>query len=187
MANPQSTARIAGHPIHPMLVPFPIAFFTGALACDIAFRYTSNSFWASCAYWLLGAGVVMALVAALAGLTDFAGDRRIRDLRVAWLHAGGNVILVLIEAYNFYIRYDMAGPPATPPYGLALSAIAVVLMLFNGWQGWEMVYRHRVAVLDAPGEKGNRAATKEEHFGKSSHGTPYPPRREDWTDDQRLH
>src|SRR4051794_21063923 len=76
-SNPQSTARLMGHPIHPMLVPFPIAFFIGALLADLAYLKTAEPFWATAAAWLLGAGLVGAALAALAGLTDFLGDRRI--------------------------------------------------------------------------------------------------------------
>jgi uncharacterized membrane protein len=104
MANPQSTAKIAGHPIHPMLIPFPIAFFVSAFVCDIAFGVTANAMWSTAALWLIGAGVVMALLAALAGLTDVVGDRRIRDLTDVWWHAGGNVLVVLIQIYNWYSR-----------------------------------------------------------------------------------
>jgi len=84
MPNPQSTAKIAGHPIHPMLIPFPIAFFVSTLVCDLAFWRTGNPIWATAALWLLGTGIVMATLAAAAGLTDFLGDRRIRDLTDAW-------------------------------------------------------------------------------------------------------
>ena len=102
--NPQSTAKIANHPIHPMLIPFPIAFFVATFLCDVAFWRTGNAQWATGAIWLLGAGLVMAALAAVAGLTDFLGDQRIRDLSDAWWHAGGNVVVVLIELYNFYTR-----------------------------------------------------------------------------------
>ena len=58
-ANPRSTACIAGHPLHPMVIPFPIASFVGALVTDIAFARSGNAFWAEASQWLLGAGVVM--------------------------------------------------------------------------------------------------------------------------------
>jgi Predicted membrane protein (DUF2231) len=90
MTNPQSTARIAGHPIHPMLIPFPIAFFVGTFACDVAYWITGNANWAMVTPWLLGAGIIMGALAALAGLTDVIGEQRIRALNDAWLHAGGN-------------------------------------------------------------------------------------------------
>jgi uncharacterized membrane protein len=145
MTNPKSTASIFGHPIHPMLVPFPIAFFVATLACDIAFWPTENMEWFVASKWLLGAGLVMAALAAVAGLTDFIGERKIRNIAAAWLHAGGNVAIVLAEAYNFYIRYT-TGSPAVFFEGFTISTLAVALLMFTGWMGWEMVYRERVAV-----------------------------------------
>jgi uncharacterized membrane protein len=119
MANPKSTASIAGHPIHPMLIPFPIAFFVATFVCDLAFWQSSNTVWATAAIWLLGAGIVMAALAATAGLIDVLGEPRIRALNDAWWHAGGNVVVVLLEIYNWYIRYT-AGTAAVVPEGLVL-------------------------------------------------------------------
>jgi uncharacterized membrane protein len=96
-SNPRSTAQVAGHPVHPMLIPFPIAFFVATFAADLAFWQTRNPAWADATIWLLGAGLVMAALAAVAGLTDVLGDARIRSLRDAWLHAGGNVLAVLLR------------------------------------------------------------------------------------------
>jgi uncharacterized membrane protein len=147
MTNPQSTAKIAGHPIHPMLIPFPIAFFVSTFVCDVVFWQTAIPAWATAATWLLGAGIVMAALAALAGLTDVLGDRRIRSLNDAWWHAGGNIIIVLIELYNWYARY-IDGSAVIVPTGMVLSLIAVCGLLFTGWKGWEMVYRHRVGIAE---------------------------------------
>lgn len=149
MLNPQATARIAGHPLHPMLVPFPIACFVGTLATDLMYLHGGDPFWFRSGLWLVGTGVVMALVAALAGLTDLLGDRRIRALTIAWVHFLGNLAVVLIEAANWYQRYAV-GLGAVRPLGLGLSIAAVLIMLVTGWLGWEMVYRRRVAVADEP-------------------------------------
>jgi uncharacterized membrane protein len=145
--NPKSTASIAGHPILPMLIPFPIAFFVATFLCDLMFWSTGNSGWVTATLWLLGAGLVMAALAAIAGLTDVLGDRQIQNLRDAWLHAGGNIIAVLIEIYNWYSRYEH-GTAAVLPTGLVLSLVVVCILLFTGWKGWEMVYRHRVGIAD---------------------------------------
>jgi uncharacterized membrane protein len=145
--NPRSTASIAGHPLHPMAVPFPIAAFVGALATDIAFANTGNAFWAEASQWLLGVGVVMALLAALGGFIDFFGDARIRALPPAWRHMIGNLLLVVLQAFNFFTRIGDSAD-AVVPLGVALSAVGVLLLLFNGWQGWDMVYRHRVGISD---------------------------------------
>ena len=150
--NPSSTASIAGHPVHPMLIPFPIAFFVTTFLCDLAFWNTGHEFWATAAFWLLGAGLVMAALAAVVGLVDVLGEPRIRQLNDAWLHAGGNIVAVLIEVYNFYSRYEQ-GVAALIPTGTVLSGIVVAILLFTGWKGWELVYRHRVGVTDSSADR----------------------------------
>jgi uncharacterized membrane protein len=146
MPNPKSTAQIAGHPIHPMLIPFPIAFFVAVFACDAAFKTSGSAAFPTAALWLLGAGLIMAALAALAGLTDFLGEPRVRALNDAWWHAGLNITAVLLSLYNFYIRYP--DPAAVGVGGLVISLIVVLLLLASGWKGWEMVYRHHVGVSD---------------------------------------
>jgi uncharacterized membrane protein len=141
--NPKSTAQIAGHPIHPMVIPFPIACFVLAFVSDLAIWRTGNDFWVNASLWLLGIGLIMAAVAAVAGLIDVMGDNQIQSLSDAWLHAGGNVIAVLIQLYNWYMRYEGG---SVVPTGLILSLLVVLILLFTGWKGWEMVYRHRVGV-----------------------------------------
>jgi uncharacterized membrane protein len=145
--NPQSTAQIAGHPLHPMLIPFPVAFFVATLVCDVIFWQTGNSAWSTASLYLLGAALIMAALAALAGLTDFLGDHRIRDLSAAWHHMIGNVVVVLLSAWNWYRRYE-AGDAAVLPTGLLISLVVVLILLYTGWRGWEMVYKHRVAVSE---------------------------------------
>ena len=145
--NPQSTAQIAGHPLHPMLIPFPVAFLVATFVCDLIFWRTGNPAWSTASLWLLGAALIMAALAAVAGLTDFLGDQRIRDLGAAWHHLIGNVIAVLLSLWNWYRRYE-AGDAAVLPVGLILSGIVVLILLYTGWRGWEMVYRHRIGVSD---------------------------------------
>jgi uncharacterized membrane protein len=98
--------------------------------------------------WLLGAAVVMALVAALFGFIDFLNEPRIRALGDAWQHMIGNLIAVVLALINWLIRYSAGPAEGVFPYGIALSLITVLLLLFNGWKGWEMVYRHHVGVAD---------------------------------------
>jgi uncharacterized membrane protein len=147
LANPKSTAQIDGHPIHPMLIPFPIACFVLTFVSDLAFWKTSDEFWATASVWLLGIGLIMAALAAVMGLTDVMGDSQIRNLPAVWLHAGGNIIAVLVELYNWSARFEH-GSAAIVPTGVVLSLIVVLILLFTGWKGWEMVYRHRVGVMD---------------------------------------
>jgi uncharacterized membrane protein len=88
-------------------------------------------------------------LAAIAGLIDFIGDALIREISDAWQHAIGNVMLVLVQRFSFYQRYRY-GASAVVPLGLSLSLAAVLIMLFTGWKGGELVFRPRVAVYDEP-------------------------------------
>jgi len=130
-----------------MLVVFPIAFFVGTCVSDVVFWRSGVPFWAEASFWLLGAGLVMAALAAVAGFIDFFGEPRIRALNGAWWHAGGNVLAVLIEVYNWFLRYQL-GETAIVPTGLLLSLVVVCILLFTGWKGWKLVYLHRVGVSD---------------------------------------
>jgi len=146
-ANPRSTARIAGHPLHVMLVPVPITCFLGTLVTDIAYVQTANMQWANMSAWLLTAGLIVALFAVIAGFVDFLGDRRIRDLRAVWIHAIGNAVVLIVEIFNIFVHSRDAYTSVVPA-GLILSALAVLILLVTGWMGWEMVYRHRVGVME---------------------------------------
>src|SRR6185312_10872467 len=122
--NPRSTAQIAGHPIHPMLVPFPIAFFVSAFLVNLAYWVTGGGGWARASLWLLGAGVVMALTAAVFGLTDFLASREIRSLNAAVQHMIGNVLAVLISLANFIYQLT-GGPSVILPWGLVMALVVV--------------------------------------------------------------
>ena len=89
-----STAAIAGHPIHPMLVPLPIGFLVGVLLSDLAFWRTGDAFWARASLWLVAAGVVTALLAAVFGLIDFGTIKRARAHTAGWVHLLGNLTAV---------------------------------------------------------------------------------------------
>jgi uncharacterized membrane protein len=141
----RSIAAIAGHPIHPMLVPIPIACFVGVLLTDIAYWRTTNIMWADFSTWLVSVGVVVGLVAALVGLIDFAGNRRIRQQPPAWPHVIGNVLALILSILNMLVHTHDAWTSVVP-WGLTLSAAVVVILMFTGWMGWSMVYRHRVGV-----------------------------------------
>lgn len=143
--NPRSTARIAGHPIHAMLVPIPIVCFVGTLVTDIAYAATANMQWANFSAWLLSVGLIVSAFAALAGLIDFLGDRRIRRIGTAWIHAAGNAVALGLSIINVFVHSRDAYTSVVPT-GLILSALVVAILGVTGWLGAGLVHRHGVSV-----------------------------------------
>jgi uncharacterized membrane protein len=147
MTHLRSTARIAGHPIHPMLVSFPIVCFVGTLLTDLAYWRSADMMWSNFSAWLISAGVIMGILAAIAGLVDFIGNRQIRVRAPAWPHAIGNLIVLVIAFINMLVHTHDAWTSVVP-WGLTLSVITVLILLVTGWLGWAMVYHHGVGVAD---------------------------------------
>jgi uncharacterized membrane protein len=146
-ANPRSTARIGIHPIHPMLVHFPIVLFTGALITDITYWRTADMMWADFSAWLLTIGVILGVLAAIAGLIDFIASPLIRAQRAAWLHLVGNAVALVLAVFNAFIHTRDAWTSVVPT-GVILSAVVVIILLFTGWLGGSLVYGHGVGVAD---------------------------------------
>ncbi len=138
-----STARIGAHPIHPMLVPIPIAGFVGTLLTDLMYWRTADMFWADFSAWLVTVGVIVGWVAAIAGLIDFLGNRAVRAKPPAWPHALGNLVVLILATLNMLVHSRDAWTSVVPQ-GLMLSTLVVILLMFTGWMGWSMVYRYRV-------------------------------------------
>lgn len=140
-----SLAAIAGHPIHPMLVPLPIGAFTFALLSDVAYAATKDAFWARASATLLATGIVTGAAAGAVGSVDFSGREQIREHGESWAHAGGNVAALALAAVNLAIRRSDPQRGALPT-GLALSAVTGGILAITGWLGGELSYRHRVGV-----------------------------------------
>jgi uncharacterized membrane protein len=140
-----STAALRGHPLHPMLVGFPITLFIGAFVTDVVYLATSGAFWAQGSVWLLGAGVAMGLLAAIPGAIDLLTIEHARRWRLAWTHGLMNLGLVMLAALNLFLRWRDP-EAAVAPFGIVLSAICVGLLAVTGWLGGEMVFRHGVGV-----------------------------------------
>lgn len=135
----------ARHPLHPMLVPFPIAFLLGALATDLAFWYTADAFWARTSLWLLGAGSVMGVVAGLAGTVELLWVKDIRRRPASWNHFVLAVILLATAIINWVMRLqDPVG--SIMPTGLYLSVLGGVLVGAAGWLGGKLVFEEQIAV-----------------------------------------
>jgi uncharacterized membrane protein len=160
MASPASMGR---HPIHPMLIPFPIALWIFSFVADIIYLWRGNPVWRDyIAFYALLGGILGGAAAAVPGIVDWLSikDREVKKL-ADW-HARLNVIALLIFIASFYLRTTsgarLIGGSFTIP--LLLSVLGIILITISGWLGGEMVYTHGVAVepqRDAPQEEREKA------------------------------
>ena len=130
-----------GQPTHPILVSFPIAYFTGALVTDLAYWRTAAVLWETFSDWLITAGLIVSGLAAIAFGIDFLRGKRTRTL--AWPHAIGYVLAVLLSLINAFV-HSRDGYTAVVPTGLTLSGLVVIILLFTSWAGRALLSRRRV-------------------------------------------
>ena len=142
-----STAALSQHPIHPMVVTFPIAFLTGAFATDLGYWWTADPFWAQVSVWLVLAGLAMGIFAAVFGITDFVTIREVRMHIAAWNHFLSAVMALALAGANLQLRLDDP-TAAVLPWGLYLSAITVVMVGIAGWLGGTLTFRHAIGTYD---------------------------------------
>lgn len=140
-----STAAIGGHPIHPMLIPLPIGALVLALVTDLVFVFGGSEFWAEASWWLLWAGVVSGVLAALVGLVDYLTIHRVRAHRAGNIHLVSNLAVLGLTAANLVIRAGNHAEAITPA-GLIITLVTAGLLGVSGWYGGELSYRHGVGV-----------------------------------------
>ncbi|MFU8817018.1 MAG: DUF2231 domain-containing protein [Pseudomonadales bacterium] len=146
-----SVVAVAGHPIHPMTVTFPIAFLTTALASDLAYVLLADPFWARMSLWLLGIGTFAGIGAGIAGAVELLAVRGIRRRAAAWSHFVTAVMLLSVGFANWVLRLGDA-EAALLPWGLYLSALGALLVGLAGWLGGKLVFDHRIGVAREGGD-----------------------------------
>src|SRR5213082_150325 len=160
----EARAKLFGHPIHQMLIVFPLGLLATSFFFDIGWLATKRPGLGIAAYWMIIAGIVGGLIAAVFGLIDWlAIPRGTRAKMIGAWHGGGNVVVVALFAASWWLRRG-AEVPSTA--AIVLSAFAVVLDLITGWLGGELVDRLGVGVdrgahLDAPSSLSGRPATEQ--------------------------
>lgn len=138
-----SVAAIKNHPIHPILINFPIALLYAALAADLAYGWTGDAFWARGAFWLIVAGLAGGLAAALSGLADFVLIPYARQQISGWSHFLSAVASLSLATANLVWRWgDPIG--AVLPWGLVLSLDTAIMLAFAGWLGGNLTFRHLI-------------------------------------------
>jgi uncharacterized membrane protein len=140
--------KLLGHPVHPMLIVFPLGLLSTAVIFDVLYLVTGNEELATFSFWAIAAGVVGGVAAALFGLWDWlALPAGTRAKAVGAWHGGGNAVVVGLFALSWLLRRD---EPAFAgnllPFLLALAGAA--LSMLTAWLGGELVYRLRVGVDD---------------------------------------
>ena len=136
----KARARIFGHPIHQILIVFPLGLLATSFFFDLAWLLKGRAELANVAWWLIFAGVLGGLAASLFGLIDWlAIPRGTRAWRVGAWHGGGNLIVAVLFAVSWLIRRDAPGHP--DGIAIALSGCGVLLTILTGWLGSELADR----------------------------------------------
>ena len=144
-----SRARIGGHPIHPMLIPFPIGLLVFSFVSDLIFLWKGNPVWRDyVAFYTMLGGIIGAVAAAVPGLIDWATLTEPATVKVANWHARVNIITLVIFIASFYLRTTngAAWIPSMPILPFVLSLIGVIGLSIAGWLGGQLVFRHGVAI-----------------------------------------
>lgn len=159
----ESKAKIAGHPIHPMLVVFPLGLFISAVVFDILYLINGNELFSTVAYYNILFGIVMGLLAAVFGLRDWlAIPAGTRAKSIGATHGVGNVVVTVFMAGSWFLRLN-AADFVTGTLGYILSFAGVGLGTLTAWLGGELVYRLNVGVdhganLNAPSSLSGQPA-----------------------------
>jgi uncharacterized membrane protein len=141
-----SSVSILGHPIHPIIVIFPIGALSFAAGTDFGYWLTNDVFWARASIWLLGVGLLSGLAAGIVGMWDFFHIPRVRNRRAGWVHMLVNITALVLTTINFLLRWaSLTG--IILPIGLLLSSVVSILLLVSGWYGGELMFRHKVGIV----------------------------------------
>ena len=144
-----SKVRIAGHPIHVMLIPFPIAFYTATLASYITYQWNGNPFWFRVGYTANIAGVVMAVAAAIPGFLDWllAIPKNTAAKRTGIVHMSLQIFALLAFALNIAMQYGKWYDVAPDAGGsVFLSVLGFIFMAAGGFYGWTLTQRHHIGI-----------------------------------------
>lgn len=140
-----SSIAVAGHPIHAMLVHFPIAFVVATLGVDILYWWSADPFWVQVGLWSAGAAFVFGVLASVVGTLELLAVPGIRVRVASWNHAIAAMVLVAITAANAGLR--IFGTHDILPNGLMLSALGTMAVAFAGWHGGKLVFDHGVGLI----------------------------------------
>ena len=143
-----SKVAIVGHPIHVLLVHFPVAFVIATLGVDVIYWWSGDVFWLRVGIWSAGMAFVSGVAASIIGTAELLLVRGIRLHEASWSHAIAAMTLVAISGANWGLR--LTDPVSVLPHGLLLSVLASVMVGFAGWHGGKLVFDHGIGILVSP-------------------------------------
>lgn len=159
-------AKLLGHPIHQMLIVVPLGLLVGVVIFDVVYLILRDPQWATIAYWLIPAGVISGLIAAVFGVIDWTAiPQGTRAQRVGMMHAGSNVAALLLFALSWWMRSDDPGSPGG--WAIAVAWLAAAIAGLGGWLGGELVNRLGVGVDEGAHVNAPNSLT---HPGATRHG-----------------
>lgn len=171
----ESKAKLFGHAIHPILIVYPLGLLSAAVIFDVIYLFTGNPTWTTVSFWMIAAGLVGGLLAAVFGLIDFLNiPSGTRANRIGMLHGLVNLGVMILFAASWFLRRESPEAPSTTAF--ALSFIGVVAASLGGWLGGELVERLGVGVtpganLNAPNSLTHSAHDTQIHDDRSSTAT----------------
>ena len=142
----RSKASLAGHPIHPMLIPFPLALWTTSFVVDLLFYFLRHPTLLVISKFMIAAGCLGAVAAAIPGIVDWLAIKDGEVKKVANWHARLNIAALVVFAISFFLRLgsysEFVGRKLTIPF--LLSLVGMILICISGWLGGELVFRYGI-------------------------------------------
>jgi uncharacterized membrane protein len=162
----ESKAKVMEHPIHPILVPFPLGLLTTSVVFDVVHLLAGGVKWAEISFWMIAAGVIGGLLAAVFGLIDWlAIPSGTRAKAVGLGHGLSNVLMVALFAVSWLLRTGAPGNPGVLP--IVLSFLGVGLASLGGYLGGELVFRLGIGVAEGANPNGPGLARVQARGGRT--------------------
>lgn len=143
-----SAVAVAGHPVHAMMVHFPIALIFAVFGIDVLYWWSGDPFWIRTGVWAAGAAFLFGVAASLVGTAELLLVSGIRARVASWNHAVAAMTLLAVAGFNWGLR--LVEPEAVLPHGIMVSFLASAITGLAGWHGGKLVFDHGVGLLISP-------------------------------------
>ena len=151
----QHKIKPLGHPVHPMLVNYPLGLLTVAPIFDVVHWITHNGYWSTVAFWMIAVGTAVGLLAALTGTIDWVGiPAGSRAKMVGLIHGAGNYFILALFVISWFTRLNAQANP--PIVACVLTFLGAALLMGTGYLGGELMLHFGVGI--EPGANVNASS-----------------------------